>query len=328
MSSFIYKQIKGEIERANNILLLTDERIDGDTMGSTLGMFHILKDSGKQVQIFSPKPLHESLSFLPGAEMIRRDGDIFEEEGIDLVMIFDCSDGEYIKSFLPRMKEKVPLIVFDHHATNPKYGDINLIEDRAASTADVVWRFVKSAGLKMNKKAAQCILTGICTDTSAFSTSNTTAACMDAAHELARYGAKLQEIVRHTMMNKSIPSLKLWGLAFERLHRNDQFDAVATAIKRKDLKQCQAQQDDLEGLSNFLNAMVEGAETIMVMYEKEGGSVKGSLRSRTRNVAKLAQKYGGGGHVRASGFDIEKATLEEKDGQWFIRKVGGEIVVK
>lgn len=328
MSNFIYRQIKEEIEQAQNILLLTDERIDGDTIGSTLGMFHVLTEAGKNVQIFSPKPLQESFLFLPGVEMIRRDEGIFEEEGIDLVIIFDCADGEYIKPLLPRMKQHAPLIVFDHHATNPKYGSINLIEPNAASASDVVWRFLKAVGFEMNKKAAQCILTGICTDTDAFSTGNTTAACMDAAHELSKFGAKLQEIVKHTMMNKSIPSLKLWGLAFERLHHNDQFDAVATAIKSKDLKKLKATQDDLEGLSNFLNAMVEGAETIMVMYEKEEGSVKGSLRSRTRNVAKLAKRYGGGGHVRASGFDIKKATLEEKDGQWFIRKVGGEIVKK
>ena len=230
MIKMTYKRIDAEVQRAERILLLTDERIDGDTVGATLGMYHVLKSMGKEVVVYSPREIPATFSFMPGLEQIQYCDTVFDDDSIDLVMIFDCSDGEYIKSFLPRMKEKVPLIVFDHHATNPKYGDINLIEDRAASTADVVWRFVKSAGLKMNKKAAQCILTGICTDTSAFSTSNTTAACMDAAHELARYGAKLQEIVRHTMMNKSIPSLKLWGLAFERLHRNDQFDAVATAI--------------------------------------------------------------------------------------------------
>lgn len=326
MSSFLRRQVKEEIDRAQRILLLTDERIDGDTIGSTLGMFHILSEMGKDVTVFSPQPIHATLEFLPGTEVIRRDDGVFNGAEYDLVLIFDCSDGEYIKEFLPKLKAEAPLIVFDHHATNPRYGTLNLVEDQAASTADVVWRFVQQADYPVNQEAAQCILTGICTDTSVFSTSNTTVACLDAAHELSKHGAKLQEIVRNTMMNKSVPALKLWGIAFERLHQNSQFDAVATAIKKKDLEKLKVDQEDLQGLSNFLNAMVEGAETVLVLYEREDGSVKGSLRSHNRNVADLAQKYGGGGHIRAAGFVVEKATLEDKDGQWFIRKVGGEIV--
>ena len=175
MSAFLKRQIKEEIDRANRILCLTDERIDGDTIGSTLGLFHILVDLGKDVTVFSPEPLHETLAFLPGTEAIRRDKELFDDAEFDLILIFDCADGEYIKPLLPRMKKQPTLVVFDHHATNPQYGTINLIEPDAASTADVVWRFVSQSEYAVNKDAAQCILTGICTDTGIFSTSNTTA---------------------------------------------------------------------------------------------------------------------------------------------------------
>ncbi len=318
MSLITYTQIKDLIDSATHILLLTDERIDGDTIGSSLGMFHVLKEAGKQVTIFSPKPLPPALAFLPGVEVIRRDQAVFEDTTIDLVLIFDCSDGVYLKTFLPTMKRRVPLVVFDHHVTNPRYGTINLIEPESAATADVVWRFVKAMGWVINRQAAQCILTGICTDTSAFSTTNTTSACLEAAHELTKLGAKLQEIVRHTMMSKSDEAMKLWGLALSRLYQDITFDAVATVITRKDLKETGAQDDDVEGLSNFLNAMVDGAETVLVMRETADGGVKGSLRSVTRDVAALAGKYGGGGHKTAAGFKVEKAILDEKDGQWYI----------
>lgn len=326
MSNFIRRQIREEITRARRILCLTDERIDGDTIGSTLGMFHVLSTLGKDVDVFSPQPLHETLAFLPGIEAIRRDTDIFDGAEYDLVLIFDCADGEYIKEHLPKLKNRPPLIVFDHHATNPQYGTINLIEPDAASTADVVWRFLKQTDFAVSKDAAQCILTGVCTDTGVFSTSNTTPAALEAAQELSALGAKLQEIVRNTMMNKSVQALKLWGLAFERLHENAQFGAITTAITQKDLKNLGADQEDLQGLSNFLNAMLEGSDAVVVLYEKENGSVKGSLRSRERDVAALAGRYGGGGHIRAAGFAIDDATLVEKDGQWKIRKVGGEII--
>ncbi len=318
MSEITYKQIKELIDGAGHILLLTDERIDGDTIGSTLGMFHVLSAAGKQVTVFSPKPLPPALAFLPGVEVIRRDQAVFEDTTINLALIFDCSDGAYINNFLPTMKRRVPLVVFDHHVTNPRYGQINLIEPQAAATADVVWRFVKSQGFEVNRAAAQCILTGICTDTNAFSTTNTTAACLEAAHELTKLGAKLQEIVRHTMMSKTDAAMKLWGLALGRLYQDTTFEAVATAITRKDLAETGAVDDDVEGLSNFLNAMVDGAETVLVLRETNDGAVKGSLRSVTRDVAAVAQKYGGGGHKTAAGFRVEKSILDEKDGQWYL----------
>lgn len=326
MSTFLKRQVIDEISKAHRILCLTDERIDGDTIGSTLGMFHVLQEMGKDVHVYSPQPLHETLSFLPGTEMIRRDESLFDDAEFDLILIFDCADGEYIQPLLPRMKRKVPVVVFDHHATNPKYGSHNLIEPDAASTADVVWRFLQQAGYAVNRHAAQCILTGICTDTGIFSTSNTTSDALEAAQELTKLGAKMPEIVRNTMMHKSINALKLWGLAFERLHENEQFGAIATAIRQQDLTDLHVEQEDLQGLSNFLNAMLEGSDVVAVFYEKEDGSVKGSFRSRERDVAALAQKYGGGGHIRASGFSIPSATLVEKNGQWKIRKVGGEIL--
>lgn len=326
MSQILKKQAKELIDQAEHILLLTDERIDGDTIGSTLGMYHVLCELGKNVEVYSPQPMEKSLEFIPGTEVIQRDAIIFDQKTIDLVMVFDCADGEYFKDDFLKLKPGTPLIVFDHHATNPKYGTLHFIEPEAASTADVVWRFVQDVGFPMNKSAAQAILTGICTDTDAFSTSNTTAACLEAAHELAKHGAKIQEIVRETMMNKSVQTLQLWGLAFERLHHNSKFDLVATAITQKDIVKLGVEELETKALANFLNAMVEGTDAIMVLRETDDGAVKGSFRSLTRDVAKLAQKYGGGGHKKAAGFKIKNARLEEKDGQWIVRKKDGSIV--
>lgn len=326
MSQILKKQAKRLIEEAEHILLLTDERIDGDTIGSTLGMFHVLSEIGKNVEVFSPGDLVQTLEFIPGTEVIQRDKSIFEQATIDLVVVFDCSDGEYFKEHLPKLSPNIPIIVFDHHATNPRYGTLNFIEPDAASTADVVWRFVKELDLPMNKRAAQAFLTGITTDTHAFSTGNTTAACLEAAHELARYGAKIQEVVRETMMNKSVATLKLWGLAFERLHENSRFDAVTTAITQKDIETLQVKEMETKSLSNFLNAMVEGTDVVLVLRETDDGAVKGSFRSLTRDVAAQAEEFGGGGHKRAAGFKVTDARLVEIDGEWRIQKKTGEVL--
>jgi phosphoesterase RecJ-like protein len=320
MSPLIHQQIKEAIKQAEHILLLSDERIDGDTIGSTLGMYHVLKEMGKSVEVFSPSPMVESLAFLPGVDVIQRDPIVFDNPNIDLVMIFDCADGKYIQEYLPRLEANTPLIVVDHHDTNPKYGTLNLVEPNSASSADVTWRMIETAGLPMTKNAAQCILTGICTDTNAFSTSNTTAACLNAAHELAKHGAKLQEIVRHTMMNKSLSTLKLWGIAFERLYEDEKFGAITTAITRKDIEECKVTDADSKAMINFLNAMIDGADVVLVLKEADDGSVKGSFRSHNTDVAAKAGEFGGGGHTRAAGFKVKNAYLQERDGKWKIVK--------
>lgn len=325
MSSLQKQQVRKMIDQAKHILLLTDERIDGDTVGSTLGMYHALHELGKEVQIFSPLPLPKVLNFLPDVEVIQRDESVFENH-FDLMMIFDCSDGEYFKPYLAKMKSAPPLIVFDHHLTNPRYGQINFIDSQAAAAASIVWEFIKDVKLPINKQVAQSILTGIITDTNVFSTISTRADCLDAAHELSRHGAKIQEIIRETMMNRSVPALKLWGLAFERLHQNETFDAIVTAVTQKDLKELGALEEDMADLSSYLFSMIEGAETVIVLRETDDGAVKASCRSQSRDVAALCARFGGGGHRQAAGFKISEARLESVSGKWVIKKSDGSSV--
>lgn len=322
MNSVLQEKVEDLIRDAGHILLLTDERIDGDTTGSTLGLYHVLKDLGKQVTVFSPKPLPPQLAFIPGVDVIRRDATVFADQSIDLAIICDCSDGVYITKLLPGMKRRVPLVVFDHHATNPMYGTVNVVEPKAASTADVVWRFIKAAKYSVSADAAQCILTGVCTDTVLFSTSNTTIEAITASGELVKLGANLPTIVRHTLMNKSVAALKLWGIAMERLFFDEKLQAITTAITKADLEVTKATLEDLSGVSGFLHAMLENAyEAVAVMYETDDGAVKGSMRSRGRDVAKqVADLFGGGGHKLAAGFKVMNAKLEQVGEKWEIIK--------
>jgi phosphoesterase RecJ-like protein len=327
MNSVLYEQVAEAIRDAKHILLLTDERIDGDTMGSTLGLYHVLNDSGKRVDVFSPKPLPPTFTFLPGVNVIRRDAAVFKQDSLDLVIISDCSDGEYIKKFLPTMARKVPLIVFDHHVSNPLYGTINIVEPKAASTADVAWRFVKYAKYPVSGEAAQCFLTGICTDTVLFSTPNTTTDAINASSELVKLGGHLPEIVRRTLMNKSIAALHLWGLAMERLFVDSSFGGIATAITRKDIEDAKGTHEDISGISGFLHAMLEATyEAVVVYYETDDGGVKGSVRSRGKDVAKQAEAlYGGGGHKLAAGFKVPNSKLEKTETGWKIQKTDTHI---
>jgi bifunctional oligoribonuclease and PAP phosphatase NrnA len=319
MTHPVYKRIGELIASAKHIVLVTDERIDGDTLGSTLGLFHILVQTTARITIFSPKPLPPIFMFLPGIEHINRNSTLFLDPSIDLIISCDNSDGVFLKPLLARMPYKVPLVCIDHHATNPHYGDINLIEPHAPSTADVAYRFVQSLNLPISRDAAQCFLTGMCTDTILFSTQPTNDTVMRLASELLTRGAQLRPIVEHTLMNKSMASLKLWGLALSRLYHDPELDATVTGITEDDMRATQATEDDIKSLSEYLNEVLDAShETVLVYYEKPDGSLKGSFRSRTRDVATLAaKKFGGGGHRLASGFKIPQARfVETEPHQW------------
>ncbi len=318
MTNIIEQPIMEAIREAKKVLLLTDERLDGDTLGSSLGWYAVLREMGKQVTIYSPMKVPEQFGFLPGVDQIRLDDGVFADESIDLMIICDCADGVYLKEKLPLMARKAPLLMFDHHGTNPKYGDWNVLEPRAASTADVVWRFMQRNDLVVTRDAAQCLLTGVCTDTSLFTTSNTTTAAFEAAVELTKLGAKLHTVIEGTMMNRSVAVLQIWGRLLSRLHYNEEFDALCTVLLLRDLEEFGKPEVDTSSISNFLNASLTEAEAIVILRESEDGSVKGSMRSRGRDVAAVAARYGGGGHKLAAGFRIAGAKLREIDGKWCI----------
>lgn len=327
MLNIAEKPIVDLINLASHVLLLTDERLDGDTLGSTMGWYSVLIEMGKGVTVYSPKEIPEQFSFLPNIKVIRTDDLIFADKTVDLMIICDCSDGLYLKEKLSLMVRRIPLISFDHHTTNPLYGTHNIIEPKAASTADVVWRFMKRHELPMNKQAALSLLTGVCTDTSLFTTSNTTTAAFEAAVELTKLGAKLQTVIEKTMMNKPVNVLQIWGRLFSRLHFNIEFDALCTVLTLDDLKEFGDPEVDTSSISNFLNASLLDAEAILILRESNDGSVKGSMRSRVRDVSAVAARYGGGGHKLAAGFRIADARLEEKDGVWrIVRTVKVEML--
>ncbi|MBP9827534.1 DHH family phosphoesterase [Patescibacteria group bacterium] len=320
----LFSQAKDLIAGASHILLLTDERIDGDTIGSTLGLYHTLTTSGKRCTIYSPKPLDSYLQFVPGHENIVRDAQVFTDPTVDLLIICDCSDGKYIEALLPTMPHKVPLIVFDHHATNPMYGTLNIVEPTAASSADLTWRFVQYAEYEVTPEAAQCFLTGICTDTILFSTSGTTTDAVNASADLVRLGADMRPIVRNTLMNRSLAAMRLWGTALERLFLDPIFGGVGTAITRADMQRTGANDEDASGISNFLHAMLDKSYDAVAVYrESDDGGVKGSVRSRGKNVAEIAEKhFGGGGHKVAAGFKVPNASLKKDEaGIWHVKRV-------
>jgi phosphoesterase RecJ-like protein len=162
----------------------------------------------------------------------------------------------------------------------------------------------------IDKKIAVSLLTGLITDTDNFSNGATNQNSLKIASELIHYGANFNMIKSWFLKNKSITTLKLWGVALSRLTKHEVHDFVHTHIRRSDLEETQASEEETDGIANFLNNVGEGQAAIL-LKETADGKIKASLRTTKDNfdVGALAKALGGGGHKKASGFIME-GTVE------------------
>ena len=317
-----FSQLYEAIRKANRILVVGDGRPDGDSMGSSSAVLTWLIDQRKDVKAFCIEPIRQTFGFLDQAHLYTNDPATFDLP-YDLVMIFDAGDLKHggIEDLLPKAPKtdgRAPVLAnIDHHATNARYGDINVVFPEASSTCEVVYRFFDELNIPMDHRMATSLLCGIITDTSAFTNAGTTTIGIEAAGRLVALGARYQDILTRMFKNKPIEGLRVWGLALSRLQYDAKRDIATTYLLRADTESVPA--ESLDGLSNFLNAVCGFADTVLVLRETEGGIVKGSMRSLTRDVSAIAKKLGGGGHKKAAAFTLE-GTLRAENGKVRILK--------
>jgi phosphoesterase RecJ-like protein len=306
------------IQSAKRILLVADGKPDGDSLGSSSGMLNWLLREGKDASAFCAAAIPQAFSYLDNIHRYTNDPAIFKQ-AFDLIITFDAGDLRHcgIDQILPTAPKGYKLVDIDHHATNARYGDLNLVFTDACSTAEVVYRFLDANRIPLDPKIATSLLTGIFTDTMTFANAATTTEGMEAASALCAAGARKTEILNKLFKNRSIDGLKLWGLALSRLKYQEQFNLVSTYFLQEDI--APGQEEAVEGISNFLNATCGNADTILVVREVPGGYVKGSFRSAKRDISRVAKLFGGGGHKKAAGFTIRGKLEETKAGVRVVR---------
>lgn len=317
----IYEQIFEHIDRAQHVLLALHRKPDGDTVGSSLAVSHYLDAKEKPHTVFCVDELPESLRFLPGHQKVTSNPAHLHPRTaqFDLLIVFDSSDLWYngIGPYMEQLTHDFTVINIDHHATNKQYGHVNLVIDTASSTCEIVHDLLEHAGA-LNKDVATCLLTGLVTDTGGFTNLATTASSIHAASKLLLKGANISQITKRTIQNRKYTTLKLWGRALERLRPNPAGIAT-TMITAADIHECNADNEAVEGVANFLNSLDDqtDAKAVLVLTEPEPGTIKGSLRTTHPliDVSKIATLLGGGGHKKASGFSVS-GHIVERNGQY------------
>lgn len=299
------ENIKQEINRAQDILLISHKKPDGDTLGSNLALSSYLKQLNKNVTSFCTHLPPAELKFLPNSHLITDNHKVFTKK-YDLVIILDSGSLEYagVDSLMTALPLGYKLINIDHHITNPNFGDINLVIHKASSTAEILYRLFKDWRINWDSDIATNISCGMITDTNGFTNAATGYQCLDAISEMTKQGAKPYNIIKNALNNTNIDNLRIWGRALERLKKSNKHDIVYTWISQADLKECNVSEAATDGLTNFLH-ILKDVKVIMVLTEMPNNIVKGSLRTITDvDLTKLAGIFGGGGHKKAAGFSL------------------------
>lgn len=244
-----------------------------------------------------------------------------EQDTFDLIITLDVADVHQMGAIYTdhqALFEKLPVICFDHHASNPGFGDINIIDTHSASTTEVLYHFLPTwLGDDWQKKVdadiATLLLTGIITDTGSFQNANTTPQSLEVAAELVELGARQQEIIRHVFKTKNIATLRLWGRVLSKIKTDPVHRLIWSSVSAEDLSDLGATIDDTEGIIDELLATAPGMEMVMLVKERPDGVTSISLRTTTPtcDAAEFAGQFGGGGHTQAAGFKIRNSKSFE-----------------
>ena len=296
-----------ELKNAKTIVILTHESPDGDAISSSLSVMHALAQFGKNADVVIPEHAKD-FDFLPGADQILNSG---KEEQYDLAISVDCTDLKRLaggKEFFETAKKTVEI---DHHSVNAMFADYNYVDPVSPSCCQVLIAMFEYYGVETTKEIANCILTGMITDTGGFQWGGVTPETFEFAAELIRKGAKIKEICRKALRNKTKAHCKLERLVYDRLEFYENDKIAISYITIEDNQNTGAKLGDEEGLTEMLRD-IEGVEVAVLLKEKEGkNGYKASLRSHeTINVSEICLLLGGGGHPGAAGCFIP-GTLEQ-----------------
>lgn len=294
------------INRSNDFIVTSHISPDGDNIGSTLSMYNSLKKLKKNVYYVLDDTPPKNLEFLLKDVNILKSNE-FNIDKFNIISL-DCGDRKRI-CLSDEIKDKAQKIIcIDHHASNDKYGDLNYIDTNASSTCELVYNVLVAYNKKYNidlidENIATFLYTGLVTDTGNFMYSNTHPTSFDMAKNLLLKGAKKESIIQNIFQSNSANYYKLLGEALNTLDIIDN-KVACISINKEMLKRNIISFNDVDGITSYTRD-IEGVEVGILLKEKKDNEIKVSLRSKSYvDVSKIAQSFGGGGHIKAAGCTI------------------------
>ncbi|MBC8570439.1 DHH family phosphoesterase [Oscillospiraceae bacterium NSJ-54] len=287
-----------------DVLILSHQHPDGDTLGSAFGLCFALQKCGKRARIECSDPIADRYDYLT---------DHYTEESFvpQMIVAVDIADTQLFGEKLWPYRDQVDLCI-DHHPSNTHYARRVLLEADSAATAEVIYEVIKAMGVEFDPVMASAVYTGIATDTGCFRYTNVTARTHRIAADLYEKGAMAGMINRVMFETKSLSRIRMEQLVLSTMEYHFDNRCALIVVTLDAIEQTGITDSELDGIS-AIPRQIEGVQAGITLREKEGG-YKISLRTSDNiSATAVCSALGGGGHARAAGCFIA-GNLEEAKG--------------
>lgn len=299
-----------EILRDEKSFLITSHvRPDGDAIGSQLALASLLREMGKTVIIVDADPVPDTFRFLPGSDIIINA--FTSQDYPEVALVLDTGSLDRTGRVADLVRKARLIINIDHHMSNDKFGNINLVEEKVGATGELVFSIICSLGFPVGKERAISLYAAIFTDTGSFQYANTTENTHRIVSCLLKEGVDPAEMAERVCQRPSFPRQKLLGLVLTTLRKNSQDRIAWSRLTREMGREAEAKDSETGGFIDYVQS-IKGIELALLFQETDRKDhIKVSFRAKGEiNVNNLARRFGGGGHKRAAGCLI-KGSMEE-----------------
>ncbi len=294
-------RILSTIKENDRFLITSHMDPDGDSIGSQLGLYHALRDAGKETVIVNQGAMPGKYDFLDPEGVIH-----FRPEDIEfkprVIFIIECSSLDRIGFVRDLIPESAITINIDHHPDNSHYADINLVNPESSAAGEIIYFLLESGGYEITPVIAGQLYAAIAADTGGFRFESTTARGMKMASELIERGAGPKLIADRLFKSFSPETIRLMGRTLASLNLEADGRIGYVTISLNDLNESGADLKNSEGFVDYTLA-ISGIMMGLLFREISSDEVKVSVRSQNGlDAAAFAKMFNGGGHTNAAGF--------------------------
>jgi phosphoesterase RecJ-like protein len=274
-------------------------------------MFHLLKQMGKEAVVVNQDAVPLRYQFLDEKRDIRKE--LPDGFSADTMVILDCSNPERLGDIKGLITPDITVVTIDHHQALPQPGDPAYLDPDASSTGELLVDLIQAMEMPISQPQAEQLYVAIVSDTGGFRFPNTTARSLAAAAEMVRYGARPDSVAAKIYEQRSAASLRLLSRALGKIDILEEGKVALVCLKQADFAECQAGQNEAEGIVDFLVTMRDAQVGVLI---REGTDHIHKVNLRTRGTVKanrIAETMGGGGHPNAAGYRTRHSLGEAKD---------------
>ena len=296
------RKLKQMITAAGSIAIIGHVRPDGDCIGSTTGLYNYITENfkNKTVDVYT-ESFPSSFKFLNGTKKIKHETD---GTSYDLAISVDVSSLDRLGKFEDIFQSAISNICIDHHVSNKGFGDLCIVDGDASSACEVLCDLMDMD--KVSDKTASCLYLGMVHDTGVFKYSSTSRKTMEYAGALIEKGADSAYIIDETFYKKTYRQNLLMARTVLVSQLHEEGKIISGVITREIFKEFKCDKMDTEGIAEQLR-LTDGVEVAILAYHVSRKTYKFSLRSKSHvDVSGIASSFGGGGHVRAAGFECNE----------------------